>query len=70
MQSSGTRNSSDGRVIRRRIGIIVVLGLIALELVAAAIWGANQTTESGQAALGGVGLLLVSAGSVVLVRGR
>ncbi len=66
MHGSATRDSSDGRVIRRRVGLAVFLALA----VSAAFLGANETTEGGQAALGGMGLLLVSIGSVVLARGR
>ena len=55
-----------------------MLTLVLVELVAVAVLGErlgeqlgpNNTTEGAQAALGGVGLLLVSAGAVVLVRGR
>ncbi|GLY14522.1 hypothetical protein LWF15_27285 [Kineosporia rhizophila] len=53
-------------MIRRRVGLAVFLALA----VSAAFLGANETTEGGQAALGGMGLLLVSIGSVVLARGR
>jgi hypothetical protein len=66
VQSRKTRNSSDGRAIRRYLSLAVALTVVAAWL----FLGPNQTTESSQAALGGLGLLLVSAGSVVLVRGR
>lgn len=65
MQSIRTRNSSDGRAIRRGLWV-----LVAVVLTGATVVGANGTAEGASAALGGLGVLLVSAGSVVLVRGR
>jgi hypothetical protein len=69
MQAGQARNSSDGRVIRRRVGLLVVLGLLVAQVATGMFWGANETTEGGQAVLGGLGLLLVSAGSVIVVLG-
>lgn len=69
MQAQERRNSSDGRAIRRRIGLLVVLGLLVAQVTTGMFWGANETTEGGQAVLGGLGLLLVSAGSVIVVLG-
>jgi hypothetical protein len=69
MQAKEMRNSSDGRAIRRRVGLLVVLGLLVVQVTTGVFWGANETTEGGQAALGGLGLLLVSAGSVIVVLG-
>jgi hypothetical protein len=74
MQSSGTRNSSDGRVIRRRVGLSVVLGLLLAEALAMTLlggeWGTGMAGESGKVALGGLGALLVSVGSVLVAGGR
>ena len=69
MQSRSTRNSSDGRVIRRWVGLLVILGLLTTEVTAGLFWATNETTEGGRAVLGGLGLLLVSAGSVIVVLG-
>ncbi len=69
MQAQERRNSSDGRVIRRRVGLLVVLGLLVTQVTTGVFWGANETTEGGQAVLGGLGLLLVSVGSVIVVLG-